>query len=317
MKIVFLDAATTSNGDLSLDPIASYGDFVAYEHTKDEDIVERAGEAEILITNKCEIGKNIISALPKLKLICVAATGYNNIDLPAANANGVIVANVSGYSTQSVNQHVFALLLSYLNNPMYYSHGVKLNRWAESRDFSYTDKPIGNIAGKTMGIIGYGTIGKHVARTALSLGMEILAVNRSGTEPDTPGVRLVDIETLLSQSDVISLHASGNPSTKHIINKDTLSKLKATAILINTSRGMLIDEDALYKWLANNKQAAALLDVLTNEPPRAYHPLYGLANCIITPHQAWIGTDARKRLIDGIANNIKSYLSGSLEGIAI
>ena len=312
MNIVFLDAYTTNPGDVSWEPLQALGNLTLYDRTHADDILSRAGEAAVIITNKCLITAPIIEALPKLKLICVAATGYNNIDLEAARSRGVQVANVANYSTMSVVQHVFALLLNHLNQVSHYKEGVRLNRWAQSSDFAYTDNPILNLSNMTMGIVGYGTIGKAVARTAVSFGMDVVACKRRPDSPDTPGVKIKTLEEVLRQSDVVSLHVPANESTFHMLNENRLNVLKQNAILINTARGSVIDEAALFNWLNKNPLALALLDVLEQEPPSLNHPLTLLNNCIITPHQAWIGQGARKKLLEGIADNINSFKKGNL-----
>jgi glycerate dehydrogenase len=312
MNIVFLDAYTTNPGDLSWEPLQALGNLTLYDRTHADDILPRAGDAEVIITNKCLLTAPIIEALPKLKLICVAATGYNNIDLEAARSKDVQVANVANYSTMSVVQHVFALLLNHLNQVNHYKEGVRLNRWAKSEDFAYTDNPILNLSNMTMGIVGYGTIGKAVARTAVSFGMDVLACKRRPDSPDTPGVKIKSLEEVLGQSDVVSLHVPANESTFHMLDENRLNSLKQNAILINTARGSVIDEVALFNWLNKNPLALALLDVLEQEPPRLNHPLTLLNNCIITPHQAWIGQGARKKLLEGIADNINSFKKGDL-----
>ena len=312
MNIVFLDAYTTNPGDLSWGSLEELGNIKLYPRTAPEDIQKRCINAEVIITNKCLITKELINNLPHLKLICVAATGYNNIDVEAARKQGVKVANVANYSTMSVVQHVFALLLQHLNQVSYYNNGVKLNRWSNSVDFAYTDNPILNLSNMTLGIVGYGTIGKAVARTAVSFGMDVIACKRNPESPDTPGVKLRTFEEVITNADVISLHVPANPSTQHLMNEQSLALLKSNAILINTARGSVIDEKALANCLRKNPMLTALLDVLDKEPPPLDHPLNRLENCVITPHQAWIGQHSRRRLLDGIVDNINSFKRGDL-----
>lgn len=315
MKIVFLDRQTLDGPKIDWAELDQHGEVTYYGFTAPTKIVSRAEGAEVIITNKCVIDDAMMSQLPQLRLICVAATGYNNIDIAAANQRDILVANVRNYSTYSVVQHVFAMLLSHRHRVAYYSAGVKQNRWSQSQHFAYTDGPIVNLQGQTMGILGYGTIGKAVARTAHSMGMRVLATKRDLSSPDTPGVELVALPELLAESDVLSLHASGNPTTRHIIDAQALAQMKPTATLINTARGTLVDEEALAHWLREHRGATALLDVLQAEPPAVDHPLFALQNCVITPHQAWIGDRARQILLSGIGNNIAKYRVGELEGI--
>lgn len=312
MKITFLDAFTCNSGDLSWSALEALGELKLYDRSSSSEVLARVKGASIIITNKCIIDESVLSVAENVKLICVAATGYNNIALNACHKRNIIVANVANYSTLSVVQQVFASLLSFLNNPQYYSRGVKMNRWSKNTDFAYTDAPIRNISSMTFGILGYGTIGKAVARTAMSLGANVIAYRRTLTSPDTPGVQMVDLETLLKNSDVLSLHLSGSPASRHLINASNLSKMKSNAILINTARGMVINENELYDWLSQNNCAQALLDVMDQEPPQKDHPLYSLANCLITPHQAWIGQGSRKKLIEGIVSNIIDFQKGEL-----
>ena len=312
MKIVFLDAYTTNPGDLSWEELQKLGEVSFFDRTPQDLIVARAIEAEVLITNKCKITGEIIQKLPALRLICEAATGYDNIDIKAARSQGVKVANVAGYSTESVVQHVFAMLLSHLNRPTYYQEGVCNNRWSRSSDFAYWDNPIPSLSGKTIGIVGYGTIGQAVARVALAFGMEVLATSRSRQAGEEGAVRFGPLRQVLNSSHIVSLHMAANQDTIGMVNASFLSAMRSDAILINTARGAIINDTDLEKWLRLHPDAFALLDVLHQEPPTADHPLVRLRNCSVTPHQAWAGVLARERLIQGITKNIKSYISGTL-----
>lgn len=312
MRIVFLDAYTTNPGDLDWADLRKLGDLDTYDSTPSDLIVERSISADIVITNKCLLTADVLEQLPHLQLICVAATGYNNIDVEAARARGVSVANVSGYSTDSVVQHVFAMLLSHLNSPSYYSHGVRKGRWSRSTHFAYTDDTIRSVSGLTMGIIGYGCIGQAVARVALALGMSVIAHRRSDVPSPVVGVEMVSLEAVLGAADVVSLHAPATTATTGMIDEAALRLMKQDAILINTARGALIAEDALVDWLRQCRRAVALLDVLAEEPPPAHHPLFSLDNAVITPHQAWIADRSRQCLLKGIEDNIISFNAGTL-----
>jgi glycerate dehydrogenase len=226
-----------------------------------------------------------------------------------------MVCNVAGYSTQSVVQQVFALLLSAINEPQRYAQGVRAGRWARSEYFAYCDQPIRSLEAMTMGILGFGTIGQAVARVALAMGMRVVAHRRSDKPSPIPGVEMVSRKDLLSRSDVVSLHAPATPDTIDMVDADFLASLKDDCILVNTARGTLIVEQDLADWLSTHPSACALLDVLRVEPPAAHHPLYGLTNCIITPHQAWMGTASRQKLLNGLVKNIKNYQSGTLTSL--
>jgi len=306
-EIVFLDAFTTNPGDLSWNSLEALGKFTSYKRTTSDQIIERAKHANVIITNKVEIDAHIINQLPRLELICVAATGYNNIDINACSEKSIPVCNVSNYSSASVAQHVFAGLLSYLHKPLLYNLDVRKNGWSTHDDFAYTWKPIKSLSEMTMGIFGFGNIGRHVARIANSMGMNVIAVNKHPERDRVPYVENVSWDELLKRSDVVSLHAPLNASTAKIINSDTLSRMKSSAILINTARGGLIDESALAEALKDKQICAAILDVLSNEPPEKDHPLFDIKNCYITPHQAWINNASRKKLLKGLVENIKAY----------
>lgn len=317
MKIVFLDAQTVNPGDLSWEALKDEGELVIHSATSTQDLVHRAQGFDIVITNKCKMTAEVIAKLsPTLGCICVAATGYDNIDLSAAKKHRVGVSNVAGYSTESVTQHVFALLLSMVNEPERYSSGVQAGRWAHSDHFAYTGRPIRSLSSMTMGIVGLGTIGQSVAKVALALGMKVVATRKSSRPSPLDGVELVDVQTLAQESDVISLHVPATSETTDLVRKEFLSLLREDAILINTARGALIDEAALYAWLSSHPKAKAGLDVMRSEPPQQDHPLYGRSNCIITPHQAWMGVTARQRLLDGLVQNIKDFKAGTMHSLS-
>lgn len=310
IKIVFLDAYTNNPGDISFEPIANLGDFKAYQRTEMSEVADRAKDADIIIVNKFLINEETLAHMPNVKYIVVAATGYNNIDLDAVKSRKIIVSNVRGYSTESVTQHVFASILAIMNKAAYYDDQVKAGRWAKSPDFCFYDHPIQDIAGLTMGILGYGTIGKRVGEVAAAFGMNVIAHTRSTKQKKSEYLKFVDIETLWKRSDILSLHCPLTESTKEIVNKTNLKKMKSTAILINTGRGALINENDLFYALDHGVIRGAALDVLTKEPPHFSNPLINHARCLVTPHIAWASQNARKTLINGIAQNIQAYLDG-------
>lgn len=310
MKIVLLDALTL--GDVAnLADVEQFGEFVRYDVTTPEQTIEHLKEAEIVITNKVVINKQVMLACPTLKLICVAATGMNNIDLEAAKDLDIDVKNVAGYSTKSVAQHTFTLLFSLLSQVVYYDNYVKSGQYAQSPIFTHLRKEYWEIAGKTLGIIGLGTIGCEVAKIAEVFGMKVIYFSTSGKNNNSSYSR-VELDVLLEKSDVVSIHAPLNEKTQHLIGINELGKMKKTAILLNTGRGGIVDEVALIDALNNNKIAAAGLDVLTKEPIDEDHSFLKLndkSQLIITPHIAWASKEARFELVEGIINNIKSFQS--------
>ena len=277
LKIVFLDAYTNNPGDISFEPIASLGEFRAYQRTDRSELAERAAEAEILIVNKFVIDEAALVLMPKVKYIVVAATGYNNIDVAATSKRNISVSNVRAYSTESVTQHVFALLLAIQNKVEYYDAQVKSGRWAQSADFCFYDHPIFEIAGMTLGLLGYGTIGKRVAQVAAAFGMSVIATTRNMTQEKPDYLQFVDLDTLLTTSDVLSLHCPLTEETREVIQKKNLQKMKSSAILINTGRGALIRENDLFYALDHGLIRGAALDVLTQE-----HHTFPI-HCSITP----------------------------------
>lgn len=310
MKIVILDGHTTNPGDLSWQPIERLGNCTVYEHTPPELVVERAHDAEIVLTNKSAIDRAHMDSLPKLEFIGVLATGYNVVDVAAAKDKGVVVSNAAGYSTMSVVQHTYALILELMSKASAHSHSVKEDDgWASQEHFSYTLGSVSEISGKTIGIIGFGTIGQRVGEVALAFGMTVLA-NRSMEQRPPEGVEYVALDTLLDQSDIITLHCPLTPENQGMVNTHFLLRMKRSAILINTARGGLINEKDLYDGLNSSQIAGAGLDVLSVEPPSSDHVLLSAPNCLITPHIAWASIEARKRLIDITTRNVRSYLIG-------
>lgn len=312
MKIVVLDASPANDGDLSWKGLEDLGNLTIYSRTAPDEVVERCRDAEAVFSNKVVLNAEIIAALPKLKFIGVLATGYNNIDIEAARKHGVTVCNVPAYSTDSVAQLVFALLLEVTNRVSDYSASVKRGDWANRPVFSYRLAPITELSGKTMGIIGFGNIGLRVGTIAKAFGMTVI----TNSQRDLPEwVERVKLDELLSRSNVVSLNSALTPKTHHIINEETLGLMRPDAILINTSRGALVDEAALTAALRRRQIAAAAIDVMEQEPPREDSPLMECDNCFITPHIAWQSTEARQRLINISAENLRAFVAGTPQNV--
>lgn len=310
--IVVLDGRTANPGDLSWEPLEFVGMTEVFPYTPPDRVIERAANAEILVINKVQLTREVLDQLPKLKCICLLATGYDNVDISAAAERGIPVCNVRQYSTKSVAQHVFALLLALTSRAEQHSESVTAGQWSSGTDFSYTLLPLQELAGQTMGIFGFGHIGQAVGEIAHVFGMQVIAVHRHPERDVRPWVRFVNHETLFRESDVLSLHAPLNETTRHIVNQQHLKLMKSNALLINTARGGLVDEAALAKALHARRIAGAGLDVLSQEPPPPDHVLIGLANCIVTPHIAWASTAARKELIRETGMNIEAFLKGQI-----
>jgi glycerate dehydrogenase len=314
MKIVILDGHTLNPGDLSWDEIRKLGECTVYDRTQPEKILERASKAAAIFTNKVVIGRDIIKQLPDLKFIGVLATGYNVVDLQAAAEADILVANIPAYSTASVAQMVFSHILNIAQNVSKHAKSVKDGDWTNSIDFTYHLTPQTELAGKTLGIIGFGQIGQAVARVGLAFGMKILFQNRSKKETNAD-FRQVDLDTLLAESDFISLNCPLTDENAGFINKSTIGKMKKSAILINTGRGALINEKDLADALNSGRIAGAGLDVLSTEPPKAENPLLAAKNCYITPHIAWATKEARQRLMQIAAQNLKAFINGTPQNI--
>ncbi len=310
MKIVVLDGYTLNPGDLDWQDLDVCGELTVYERTSPELILERAADAELVLTNKVVLGAEEMESLPALRYIGVLATGVNVVDLEAARQRGIVVTNVPAYSTPSVAQHVFALLLELTRGVGEHARLVRAGKWSTSPDFSFWVSPQVELADKTLGIVGYGRIGQAVARVAKAFDMPVLVhTRRPQSLPE--GSRQVSLDTLISQADIVSLHCPLTPETKHLINAERLTKMKASAYLINTGRGPLVDEAALAQALSDGQIAGAGLDVLSLEPPSANNPLISEPACIITPHIAWATLAARKRLMNVVVANIRAFLSGT------
>ena len=310
MKIVILDGFTANPGDLPWKELEKMGELTVYERTKPDETVARAADADIIMTNKVIVGKNEIQQLPRLKYIGVLATGYNVVDIPTAHQRNIVVTNVPAYSTESVMQMVFAHLLTVTNRTEYYARENRNGRWSRNPDFCYWDMPLIELSGKTFGIVGLGNIGKRVAQTALVFGMKVLAMTSKTADNLPPGITKANLQELLSTSDVVSLHCPLTDSTRHLISADTLRLMKPTAILINTGRGPLIDDQAVADVLHEERLAAFCADVLTEEPPSIDNPLLKEPNAFITPHIAWATKEARERLLQTAVDNLRAFLDG-------
>jgi glycerate dehydrogenase len=281
-----------------------------YDRTSPDKIIDRSENAEIILTNKAIINKEIIGQLPKLKYIGVLATGYNTVDVKEANERNIIVTNIPSYGTSSVAQMVFALLLELTQNVGHHSNSVRSGGWSESEDWCYWDKPLIELDGLTMGIIGFGRIGKATAKIANALGMRVIANDTGKTKSISDSVNMVDQDTIFREGDVVSLHCPLTSDNKHFINVEKINLMKRNAFLINTSRGLLINEVDLAHALNTKRIAGAGLDVLSEEPPEETNPLISAKNCIITPHIAWATKSARQRLMNIAVENLKSFLNG-------
>lgn len=315
MKIVVLDGFTANPGDLSWQALEALGELTVYDRTKPEQIIARAAEATVVLTNKVILGRAEISQLPQLRYIGVLATGYNVVDLQAASERGIVVTNVPAYSTESVAQMVFAHLLTITNRTEHYAQQNRQGRWSENPDFCYWDTPLTELAGKTFGIVGLGNIGRRVAQIALAFGMQVKAFTSKPADSLPAGIQKADLDELLSTSDVLSLHCPLTESTHHLINKKTLSQMKSSAIIINTGRGPLVDDEAVANALEHGTIAVYCADVLTTEPPKADNPLLQQPKAFITPHIAWATKEARSRLLQVAIDNVRSFLNGHPQNV--
>lgn len=310
MKIVILDGYTANPGDLSWGSLKELGEVTVYERTRREEIAGRAADADIVLTNKVVMDREMMALLPRLKYIGVLATGYNVVDIEAARERDIIVTNVPAYSTESVAQTVFAHLLTVTNRTEHYAQQNRLGRWAENRDFCYWDTELTELAGKTMGIVGLGHIGRRVAEIALAFGMQVRAMTSKKAEELPAGIQKAELQSLLASADVVSLHCPLTEGTKHLIHRETLRLMKPSAILINTGRGPLVDDEALAEALNEGRLRAYCADVVTEEPPKADHPLLHAPNAFITPHIAWATVEARKRLLQTAISNVEAFVNG-------
>lgn len=311
MQIVILDSYTANPGDLSWQAFNDIGELTVYDRTQPEEIIERAKHAEIVLTNKVCLREQEIEQLPNLKYIGVLATGYNVVDIDAARQHGIVVTNVPAYSTESVAQMVFAHLLTVTNRTEHYARLNREGKWTACPDFCYWDTELTELAGKTFGIIGLGNIGNRVATIALALGMKVVAYTSKSADSLPLGITKLTMEELLTQSDVLSLHCPLTPETHQLINRQTLQKMKPTAILINTGRGPLVNDHDVAAALSEHRLRAYCADVLSEEPPRTDNPLLKCENAFITPHIAWATKEARTRLIDVAISNVIAFIEGN------
>ena len=313
MKIVILDGYTAQPGDLSWQALEELGTLTVYDRTQPHETVARAADADIVLTNKVVISREVMDQLPKLRYIGVLATGYNVVDIQAASERGITVTNVPAYSTESVAQMVFAHLLTVTNRTEHYAIANREGRWSRNPDFCYWDFPHTELAGKTFGIVGLGNIGQRVAQIALAFGMKVKAMSSKPTLP--ADIEKVSWEELLATSDILSLHCPLTERTHHLINSDTLRQMKPTTILINTGRGPLVDDRAVALALSEGRLSAFCADVLTEEPPSTENPLLKQPNAFITPHIAWASKEARIRLIQVATDNVRAFLDGKPQNV--
>ncbi|MBM3836030.1 MAG: D-2-hydroxyacid dehydrogenase [Verrucomicrobia bacterium] len=315
MNIVVLDGFTLNPGDLSWDALRSLGSSDIYDRTAANDVVPRARDAEIVLTNKTVLNHEQIKSLPKLRYIGVLATGYNIVDVAAAREQNVPVTNVPTYGTKSVAQMTLALLLELTQHVGHHAQTARAGRWTKSPDFCYWDFPLVELEGLTMGIVGYGRIGSAVGELAAAFGMRVLAHSARPPKRPAPNALFVSLDELFTASDVISLHCPLTPETKHLVNAARLSQMKPSLFLINTSRGPLVDEQALADALNDGRIAGAGLDVLAVEPPRPENPLLKAKNCLVTPHIAWATRAARARLMETAVANVRAFLRGEPQNV--
>lgn len=312
MRIVVLDGFTLNPGDLSWDGVRASGDVTIYERTPADQIVARVADADVVVTNKVPLNAATIAALPKLKFIAVTATGFNIVDVAAARGRGVVVSNVPAYSTDSVAQLTLGLLLELTSRVGAHARAVAAGEWAGCKDFSFVKGPLVELAGKTIGIVGFGTIGQRVGAVASALGMNVVAMRRSAGPLPAVGyaVRAVDRATLFKESDVVSLHCPLTPENAGFANAALINTMKPTAIFLNTARGGLVNEADLAAALNSGRIAGAGLDVLSVEPPPASNPLLTAKNCVITPHIAWASFEARQRCMAITVQNVTGFAAG-------
>ena len=310
MKIVILDGYTANPGDLSWEALKSIGELTVYDRTRPEEVIGRARDAEVVLTNKVCLGRQEIEQLPALRYVGVLATGYNVVDLQAASERGIVVTNVPAYSTESVAQMVFAHLLTVTNRTEHYAVKNRAGEWTMSPDFCYWDTLLTELAGKTFGIVGLGHIGQRVATIAQAFGMKVVVYTSKPADKLPAGIGKCAMEKLLAESDVVSLHCPLTPDTHHLINSQTLRHMKPTAILINTGRGPLVNDQDVADALQDNRLRAFCADVLTEEPPRSGNPLLSCERAFITPHIAWATQEARARLIAVAVHNVQAFAEG-------
>lgn len=310
MKICILDGYSLNPGDLDWSPVERLGDVTLFDRTSADKIVERAADADIVLTNKVPFSADTLRQLPRLRFICVLATGYNIIDTEAAARQGVVVANIPAYSTMSVAQMAFAHILNITNHVASYAREVADGKWTNCPDFCFWDSALTELAGKTMGIVGLGNTGMATARIAVAMGMKVVAMTSKSADTLPEGITPAPLHDVLASADVVSLHCPLTPSTRHLINAASIAKMKPSAILINTGRGPLVDEQAVADALNGGRLAAFGADVLSQEPPRGDNPLLSARNCFLTPHIAWATIEARTRLMSTATENVRQFIAG-------
>jgi glycerate dehydrogenase len=310
MKICILDGYSLNPGDLDWSPVERLGDVTLFDRTPADKIVERAADADIVLTNKVPFSADTLRQLPRLRFICVLATGYNIIDTEAAARQGVVVANIPAYSTMSVAQMAFAHILNITNHVASYAREVADGKWTNCPDFCFWDSALTELAGKTMGIVGLGNTGMATARIAVAMGMKVVAMTSKSADTLPEGITPAPLHDVLASADVVSLHCPLTPSTRHLINAASIAKMKPSAILINTGRGPLVDEQAVADALNGGRLAAFGADVLSQEPPRGDNPLLSARNCFLTPHIAWATLEARTRLMSTATENVRQFIAG-------
>ncbi|HAM94229.1 MAG TPA: glycerate dehydrogenase [Porphyromonadaceae bacterium] len=310
MKICILDGYSLNPGDLDWSPVERLGDVTLFDRTPADKIVERAADADIVLTNKVPFSADTLRQLPRLRFICVLATGYNIIDTEAAARQGVVVANIPAYSTMSVAQMAFAHILNITNHVASYAREVADGKWTNCPDFCFWDSALTELAGKTMGIVGLGNTGMATARIAVAMGMKVVALTSKSADTLPEGITPAPLDDVLASADVVSLHCPLTPSTRHLINAASIAKMKPSAILINTGRGPLVDEQAVADALNGGRLAAFGADVLSQEPPRGDNPLLSARNCFLTPHIAWATLEARTRLMSTATENVRQFIAG-------
>ena len=310
MKICILDGYSLNPGDLDWSPVERLGDVTLFDRTPADKIVERAADADIVLTNKVPFSADTLRQLPRLRFICVLATGYNIIDTEAAARQGVVVANIPAYSTMSVAQMAFAHILNITNHVASYAREVADGKWTNCPDFCFWDSALTELAGKTMGIVGLGNTGMATARIAVAMGMKVVAMTSKSADTLPEGITPAPLDDVLASADVVSLHCPLTPSTRHLINAASIAKMNPSAILINTGRGPLVDEQAVADALNGGRLAAFGADVLSQEPPRGDNPLLSARNCFLTPHIAWATLEARTRLMSTATENVRQFIAG-------
>lgn len=315
MNIVILDGYALNPGDLSYDCLRQYGNLTIYERTAPEQLIERAIDADAVLTNKVAFGELEMAQLPRLRYIGVQATGYNIIDVEAAQRHGITVTNIPAYSTDSVAQMVMAHLLNITQSVDYYAQQNRTGRWGTNQDFCYWDNPLIELAGKQMGLVGLGRTGSAVARLASAFGMRVAAYTSKPQSELPEGIEKLSLDVLFASSDVVSLHCPLTPTTHHLVNAERLALMKPTAILINTARGPIVDEQALANALNERKLYAAGIDVITEEPPLHGSPLLSAHHCFVTPHIAWATLEARTRLLQICEANLRAFMEGKPQNV--